>query len=58
VALAVNAAVCCEPLVPKGPVQAPDPVQEVALEVDQLSVLLLPLATVLGLAARFMVGTG
>ena len=57
-ALAVNAAVCCEPLVPKDPDQAPEPVQDVALDVDQVSVDRLPLATVLGLAARLMVGTG
>jgi hypothetical protein len=40
------------------PDQAPDAVQEVALDVDQLSVDLLPLATVLGFAARLMLGTG
>ena len=56
--LVVNAPVSCEPLVPKGPDQAPEPVQELALDVDQLSVDRLPLATVLGLAVRFMVGTG
>jgi hypothetical protein len=58
VAFAVNAAVCCEPLVLKDPDHAPEPVQEVASEVDQLSVERLPLATVLGFAARLMVGTG
>jgi hypothetical protein len=58
VALAVRAAVCCEPLVPKDPDQAPEPVHEVALEVDQFNVDRLPLATVLGFAARLMVGTG
>jgi hypothetical protein len=56
--LAVKAPVCCEPLVAIGPDQAPDPVQEVALDVDHVSVERLPLATVLGLAARFMLGTG
>ena len=40
------------------PDQDPEAVQAVALVVDQLSVALLPLATVLGLAARLMVGTG
>jgi hypothetical protein len=58
VALAVNAPVCCEPLMLMDPDQAPDAVQEVALDVDQLSVDLLPLATVLGFAARLMLGTG
>jgi hypothetical protein len=57
-ALAVSAAVCCEPLVPREPDQAPDAAQEVALEVDQVNVERPPLATVLGLAARLMVGTG
>lgn len=56
--MAVNAAVGCEPLVPREPDQAPDAEQEVALEVDHVSVDRLPLATVLGLAARLMVGTG
>ena len=36
----------------------PEAVQAVALVADQVSVELLPLATVLGLAARLMVGTG
>ena len=40
------------------PDQAPDAVQAVALVADQVSVAPLPLATVLGLAARLMVGTG
>ncbi len=57
-AFAVNAAVCCEPLVPRGPDQAPDAVQAVALDVDQLNVDRLPLDTVLGFADRLMVGTG
>ena len=40
------------------PDQAPEATQEVALVAAQVSVALLPLATVLGLAARLMVGTG
>lgn len=40
------------------PDQDPEAVQAVALVVDQVRVALLPLATVLGLAARLMVGTG
>lgn len=36
----------------------PEAVQVVAWAVDQVSVALLPLATVLGLAPRLMVGTG
>jgi hypothetical protein len=40
------------------PDQDPEAVQAVALVADQVSVELLPLATVLGLAARLMVGTG
>jgi hypothetical protein len=40
------------------PDQAPEAVQEVALVADQVSVELLPLVTVLGLAARLMVGAG
>jgi len=38
------------------PDQAPDAVQVVALVADQLNVELLPLATVLGLAASVTVG--
>jgi hypothetical protein len=38
------------------PDQAPDAVQDVALVVDQLSVELLPLVTVLGAAAKVTVG--
>ena len=40
------------------PDQDPEAVQAVALVADQVSAELLPLATVLGLAARLMVGTG
>jgi hypothetical protein len=48
----------CDPLTGLVPDQAPDAVQAVALVADQVSVAPLPLATVLGLAARLMVGTG
>jgi hypothetical protein len=40
------------------PAQPPDAIQDVALAADQVSMELLPLATVLGLAAKLMVGTG
>jgi hypothetical protein len=56
--LAVSAPVDCDPLTALVPDQAPEPVQAVALVAAQVSVALLPLATVLGLAARLMVGTG
>jgi hypothetical protein len=56
--LAVNAPVVCDPLTGLAPDQDPEAVQAVALVADQVSVELLPLATVLGLAARLMVGTG
>ena len=56
--MAVNAAVDCDPLTGLLPDQDPEAVQAVALVADQVSVALLPLATVLGLAARLMVGTG
>jgi hypothetical protein len=48
----------CEPLTAIVPDQAPEAVQEVALLADQINVELLPLATVLGLAARVTVGAG
>ena len=48
----------CEPLTPLVPDQAPEAVHEVALVDDQLNVELLPLATVLGLAAKVTVGAG
>jgi hypothetical protein len=55
----VSAPVDCEPPFGDGaPDQAPEAVQEVALVADQLSVELLPLATVLGAAARATVGAG
>ena len=48
----------CDPLTGLAPDQDPEAVQAVALVADQVNVALLPLATVLGLAARLMVGTG
>jgi hypothetical protein len=48
----------CDPLTGSVPDQDPEAVQAVALLADQVSVALLPLATVLGLAVRLMVGTG
>lgn len=56
--LAVSAPVDCEPLTALAPDQAPEAVQEVALAADQLSVELLPLVTVPGLAAKVTVGAG
>jgi hypothetical protein len=50
--------VLCDPLAGLAPDQDPAAVQAVALVADQVSVELLPLATVLGLAAMLMVGTG
>jgi hypothetical protein len=46
------------PLVPRMPDQLPEAVQLPALVVDQLSVLVAPLATVAGLAVRVTVGMG
>jgi hypothetical protein len=54
----VRAPVACEPLTALVPDQAPDAVQELALVEDQVKVALLPLATVLGLAAKVTVGAG
>jgi hypothetical protein len=56
--LAVSAPVDCEPLTGLVPDQDPEAVQAVALVADQVSVEPLPLATVLGLAARVMVTVG
>jgi hypothetical protein len=56
--LADSAPVLCDPLTGLAPDQDPEAVQAVALVADQVSEELLPLATVLGLAARLMVGTG
>ena len=47
-----------EPLTALVPDQAPEAVQEVALVEDQVKVEPLPLATVLGLAAKVTVGAG
>ena len=56
--MAVSAPVDCEPLMAFAPDQAPEAVQDVALVTDQLSVELLPLATVLGAAEKLMIGAG
>ena len=56
--MAVSAPVDCDPVAGLLPDHEPEAVQAVALVADQVSVALLPLATVLGLAARLMVGTG
>ena len=56
--MAVSAPVEVEPLAPFAPDQAPEAVQEVALLDDQVNVELLPLATVLGMAAKLNVGAG
>jgi hypothetical protein len=48
----------CVPVSALAPDHDPEAVQAVALLADQVSAELLPLATVLGLAARLMVGTG
>jgi hypothetical protein len=48
----------CVPVSALAPDQDPEAVQAVALVADQVRVELLPLATVLGLAARLMDGTG
>jgi hypothetical protein len=56
--LAVNDPVDCDPLTGLLPDQDPEALQAVALVADQLSVALLPLATVLGLVASVMVGNG
>ena len=56
--MAVSAPVDCDPVTGLLPDQDPEAVQAVALVADQVSVALLPLATVLGLAERLMLGTG
>jgi len=56
--LAVSAPVVWDPVSALAPDQDPEAVQAVALVADQVSVELLPLATVLGLATKLMVGTG
>jgi hypothetical protein len=57
--LAVSPPVVCEPPVAVlAPDQVPDAIQEVALVADQVSMELLPLATVLGAADKVTVGAG
>ena len=56
--MAVSAPVDCDPLRGLAPDHDPEAVQAVALVADQVRVELLPLATVLGVATRLMVGTG
>lgn len=56
--LAVSAPVDCEPLSPLLPDQPPDAVHAVALVAVQVSVLLLPLATVLGEAVNVTTAAG
>lgn len=57
--MAVSAPVDCEPpAAALAPDQAPDATQEVALVADQVSIELLPLATVLGAADRLTAGAG
>jgi hypothetical protein len=58
VALAVSAAVACEPEVASLPDQPPEATQELALVDDQVKVDVAPLLTVLGLAVRVTVGAG
>ena len=55
--LAVSVPVVCEPPVAAlAPDQAPDAIQDVAWVADQVSMALLPLATVPGLADKLTVG--
>jgi hypothetical protein len=57
--LAVSAPVDCEPPVAVfAPDHAPDAMQDVALVADQVSMELLPLATVLGPADKLTAGAG
>ncbi len=56
--MAVSAPVVCVPLADSDPDQAPEALQALALVVDQLSVEVPPFATVLGLAAKVIVGAG
>ena len=57
--MAVSAPVDCEPPVAAlAPDQAPEAIQDVALVADQVSVELLPPATVLGFAEKLTVGAG
>jgi hypothetical protein len=54
--LAVSAPVDCEPLAGRLPDQPPDAEHEVAFTADQVSMALLPLTTVLGLARSVTTG--
>jgi hypothetical protein len=56
--LLVSLPVEAEPLLGSLPFQPPEAVHEVAFTVVHVNVALLPLATVLGLADKVMVGTG
>jgi hypothetical protein len=58
VVFALSTPVDCDPLVASLPDQPPEAVQAVAWVLDQVSVVLLPLAIVLGLAASETVGAG
>ena len=55
---AFRAPVACDPFTASPPDHAPDAVQAVAWVVDQVRFELPPLVTVLGLAAREIVGAG
>ena len=57
-AFALSAPLDTEPLTGSLPDQAPEAAHEVALVDDQVSVVALPLATVLGLALSVSVGAG
>jgi hypothetical protein len=52
----LSAPVAKDPLVARDPSQPPEAVQEVALVEDQLSVVFVPVFTVLGFAERLTVG--
>ncbi len=54
--VAVTAAVLAVPLIASVPFQPPEAVQEVAFVADQVSVDVLPLATLLGVAVKLTTG--
>lgn len=54
----MSAPVDWEPLAPLVPDQAPEALHDVALVVDQVSVELAPLATMVGFAAKVTTGGG
>lgn len=56
--VAVMAVVVCVPLVASGPVQPPDAVQLVAFVELQVSIVVLPLVTLVGFALMVTVGNG